>query len=228
VNAGVLAVVGDYGPERLTHKSTQDALHGALRGRGFEWLATEDAAEADDDELASYAGFLVAPSPYRSMGGALRAIRVAREREIPLLGTCGGFQHIVLETVRDVLGETAAEHAETSPDAPRLAVTPLACSLEGTEGEVRLEPGSRVAALYGAERAVEPFFCSYGLNPEYRDPLEAAGLRVSGWDPDGEARVVELAEHPFFVGTLYVPQARSIGGARHPLLVGLLEAAGLA
>jgi CTP synthase (UTP-ammonia lyase) len=221
----VLAVVGDYGPERVTHKATQDALTAA--GARFEWLATEDAERVDEKELALYAGFLVAPgSPYRSMAGALRAIRVARERGIPLLGTCGGFQHIVLEVVRNVLGETGAEHAETSPDAPRLAVTPLACSLDGTDGEVRLAPGSRVAELYGAERTVEPFFCSYGLNPDYREPLEAAGLRVSGWDADGEPRVVELAGHPFFVGTLYVPQARS-DGAGHPLVLGLLEATGM-
>ena len=88
-----------------------------------------------------------------------------------------------------------------------------------------LAPGSRVAELYDAERTVEPFFCSYGLNPEYRERLEAAGLRISGWDADGEARAVELAGHPFFVGTLYVPQARS-DGDRHPLVVGLLGAIG--
>jgi CTP synthase (UTP-ammonia lyase) len=156
------------------------------------------------------------------MEGALKAIRVAREQRLPLLGTCGGFQHIVVEFVRDVLGEADAEHAETSPDAPRLAVTPLACSLDGAEGEVRFAPGSRIAALYGAERSVEPFFCSYGLNPEYGARLESAGLRVSGRDAEGEPRAVELADHPFFVGTLYVPQARA---GTHPLVAAFLQAA---
>jgi CTP synthase (UTP-ammonia lyase) len=221
----MLAVVGDFGPERVTHKATQDALTAA--GARFEWLATEDAERATEDELARYGGFLVAPgSPYRSMGGALKAIRVARERDVPLLGTCGGFQHVVLEVVRDVLGEADAEHAETSPDAPRLAVTPLACSLEGTQSEVRFAAGSRVAALYGAERAIEPFFCSYGLNPEYRERLGAAGLQISGWDEEGEPRTVELDAHPFFVGTLYVPQARDPAAGTHPLIAALLEAAG--
>ena len=222
----MLAVVGDYGPERVTHKATQEALVAAdVR---FEWLATEDAAAATDDELARYAGFLVAPgSPYTSMDGALRAIRVARERRIPLLGTCGGFQHIVVEVVRDVLGEADADHAESAPEAERLAVTPLACSLDGTHGEVMLAPGSRVAALYGAERTTEPFFCSYGLNPAYRDRLAAAGLPVTGEDEDGEARVVELVDHPFFVGTLFVPQASvaAAEAAAHPLIRGWLAAA---
>jgi CTP synthase (UTP-ammonia lyase) len=220
----VLAVVGDYGPERVTHKATQEALLAA--GVAFEWFATEDAAAAAEDELASYSGFLVAPgSPYASMDGALRAIRVARERGIPLLGTCGGFQHIVVEIVRDLLGEADAAHAETAPDAERLAVTPLSCSLDGTHGEVVLAPGSRAAALYSAERTTEPFFCSYGLNPAYRERLSEVGLAVTGEDADGEPRVVELADHPFFVGTLFVPQARPPAeAAAHPLVRGWLAA----
>jgi CTP synthase (UTP-ammonia lyase) len=217
-----LAVVGDYGPERVTHRATQEALTAA--GARFEWLATEDAARASEDELARYGGFLVAPgSPYASMDGALKAIRVARERGIPLLGTCGGFQHVVVEFVRSVLGERDAEHAETSPDASQLAVTPLACSLDGTESEVRFAPGSRVAELYGAERSVEPFFCSFGLNPAYRERIEAAGLLITGWDADGEPRALELAGRPFFVGTLYVPQARP---GVHPLVAALVAATG--
>jgi CTP synthase (UTP-ammonia lyase) len=218
----VLAVVGDYGPERLTHKATQDAL--ARAGADFEWLATTDAAQAEEEQLARYAGFLVAPgSPYASMDGALRTIRIARERGIPLLGTCGGFQHIVVEAVRNLLGETSADHAETAPDAPQLAVTPLTCSLDGTDGEVRFAPGSRVAAVYGVESSVEPFFCSYGLNPAYRDRLAGVGLRVTGEDTDGEPRVLELDGDLFFVGTLYVPQARA--DAVHPLVAAFLAAA---
>jgi CTP synthase (UTP-ammonia lyase) len=221
----VLAVVGDYGPARVTHKATQEALLAA--GVPFEWVGTVDAAAAPEDELVRYAGFLVAPgSPYVSMDGALRAIRVARERSIPLLGTCGGFQHIVVEIVRDLLGEADADHAETAPGAEHLAVTPLACSLDGTQGEVLLAPGSRAAALYGAERTTEPFFCSYGLNPAYRERLAAVGLRVTGEDADGEPRVVELAGHPFFVGTLFVPQARPPAeAAAHPLIGAWLGAA---
>jgi CTP synthase (UTP-ammonia lyase) len=221
----VLAVVGDYRAESVTLSATQDALVAA--GVAFEWVATPAAAAATDDELARYAGFLVAPgSPYASMAGALRTIRVARERGIPLVGMCGGFQHIVVEFVRNVVGEADADHAETAPDAERLAVTPLTCSLAGTDAEVVLTPGSRVAALYGAERTTEPFFCSYGLNPAYRARLAAAGLAVTGEDEDGEPRVVELAGHPFFVGTLFVPQARPPAeAAAHPLVRGWLDAA---
>ena len=87
-------------------------------------------------------------------------------------------------------------------------------------------PGSQAAALYGAEAVEEDFFCNYGLNPEYRPGLEAAGLRVSGVGADGAVRIVELDEHPFFLATLYCFQTRSRPGEPHPLLAGFVEAAG--
>jgi len=222
-----IAVVGDYGAERPTHKATQQTLEHAVRPPlRFEWLATEAAMEMDDSELASYAGLLVAPgSPYRNMDGALKAIRVAREGEVPLLGTCGGFQHAVVEFVRDVLGIEEAEHEESSPGACELAVTRLPASLAEQMHEVFFEPGSRVAAIYGAPTAVEPFFCSFGLNPKYRAEVEERGLVFSGTGADGTARVLELPEHPFFIATLYVPQARYMPGSPHPLVTAFVAAA---
>ena len=222
-----IAVVGDYGAERPTHKATQEALeHAVLAPLRFEWLATEAAERMDDAELASYAGLLVAPgSPYRSMGGALKAIRVARERGVPLLGTCGGFQHVAVEFVRDVLGIEAAEHEESSPNARELAVTRLPVSLADQEHEVFFAPGSRAAAIYGASAAVEPFFCSFGLNPDYRAGVEERGLAISGTGTDGAARVFELPEHPFFIATLYVPQARYRPAGPHPLVTAFVAVA---
>ena len=222
-----IAVVGDYGAERPTHKATQQALEHAVQPPlRFEWLASERAAELNDAELASYAGLLISPgSPYRSMDGALKAIRVARERGVPLLGTCGGFQHVAVEFARDVLGIAQAEHEESSPEAQELAIVKLPVSLAGGEHDVFFAPGSRVAAVYGAPAAVEPFFCSFGLNPEYRARIEEKGLTVSGTGADGAARVFELPEHPFFIATLYVPQARYRPDSPHPLVTALVAAA---
>jgi len=222
-----IAVVGDYGAERPTHKATQQALgHAVQPPLRFEWLATERAAGMDDAELASYAGLLVAPgSPYRNMDGALKAIRVAREREVPLLGTCGGFQHVAVEFARDVLGIEQADHEESNPGARELAVVRLPVSLADHSHEVFFEPGSRVAAIYGAPAAVEPFFCSFGLNPAYRARVEERGLAVSGTGGDGAARVFELPAHPFFVATLYVPQARYQPDDPHPLVTAFVAAA---
>jgi CTP synthase (UTP-ammonia lyase) len=220
-----IGIVGDRNPDLHVHVATDTALTHVREPVPFKWIPTDAIASDGSDALAGYSALLISPgSPYRSMEGALTAIRFAREREIPLLGTCGGFQHIVVEFVRNVLGVEGADHEETSPGAPRLAVTALACSLAGQDHPVRLTRGSRIAAICG-EATVEPFFCRYGLSPEYRPALERHGFTVTGVDEHGEPRVLELARHPFFFATLYVPQARSRPGEPHPLLEAFVAAA---
>lgn len=150
---------------------------------------------------------------------------MARTTGIPLLGTCGGFQHLVLEYARNVLGMVDADHAEYEPDAPRLFVDALECSLAGLAMAVTLRPGTVAAVAYEASSATERYYCNFGLNPRYRDELEAAGLRVSGTDQDGAVRIVELSEAGFFVGTLFVPQVSSTPDASHPLVRSFVAAA---
>ena len=104
-------------------------------------------------------------------------------------------------------------------------VTALACSLVGQTHAVRLEPGSLAARLYERAEVLEDYYCNYGVNPEYRARLERGGLRVSGAGDEGEVRLVELPGHPFFLATLFLPQARSAPGAPHPLLAGWAAAA---
>jgi CTP synthase (UTP-ammonia lyase) len=154
------------------------------------------------------------------MDGALSAIRYARERGVPLLGTCGGFQHAIVEFARNVLGFRDADHAETSPDAERLVITRLSCSLAGKESPVTIRAGTRAERLYGADQTIERYYCSYGVNPVYQDVLEDAGMNMSGVGEAGEARIIELPDHPFFVATLFVPQARSTPDAPHPVVAG--------
>jgi CTP synthase (UTP-ammonia lyase) len=132
---------------------------------------------------------------------------------------------VLVEYARNVLGAAGAEHAETSPEAADLVVTPLACSLWGQEHRVELVPGLRAAELYGVESAVEDYFCSYGLSPEYRPRMEESGLRISGVDEEGEPRIVEHEGHPFFVATLFCFQTRSRADEPHPLVAGFADAA---
>ena len=91
--------------------------------------------------------------------------------------------------------------------------------------EVAIQPGSRAAAAYQATRSMEQFYCNFGLNPEYQDELEKHGLQITGRDQSDEVRIVELSAHPFFVGTLFVPQARSVPGNPHPLMLEFCRAA---
>jgi CTP synthase (UTP-ammonia lyase) len=103
----------------------------------------------------------------------------------------------------------------------------LVCSLAGQKQRIRLTPGSKAYQIYGGKEAEveEQFYCNYGLNPQYRDEIEKGELSVTGVGPDGEARVIEIPRHRFFLGTLFVPQLSSSFDNPHPLIVAYLKAA---
>jgi CTP synthase (UTP-ammonia lyase) len=225
-----IGILGDRDMSLPNHRATEEALqHASGAGKPIEarWFATEGLLREEvAADLASCAGvWCTTGSPYRSLDGALRGIRLAREQRIPFLGTCGGFQHAVIEYARGVLGIDDAAHAEYEGCGPDALIAPLACSLAGGTFEVEMHQASRVARCYGATRTRERYDCTYGVNPEYHATLLARGLPIVGTGDDGEPRILELPDHPFFVATLFVPQARSRPGAPHPLVAGFLAAA---
>jgi CTP synthase (UTP-ammonia lyase) len=101
----------------------------------------------------------------------------------------------------------------------------LSCSVAGTSQSVEILPNTLTHKAYGIESAAEVYRCRYGLNPAYRHDFFNAEMVVSGFDADGEVRIVELDEHPFFIATLFVPQLRSKPEDPHPLITSYLEAA---
>ncbi len=103
-------------------------------------------------------------------------------------------------------------------------ITALVCSLVGQQQRVKVRAGTRAGALYGRAEVTEDYYCNYGVNPEYERLLETRGLTVSGVGDTEEIRIVEIADHPFFVATLFLPQARSTAANPHPLIVGYAEA----
>jgi CTP synthase (UTP-ammonia lyase) len=219
-----LALVGDYNPEVTAHQAIPKALALAANGLHItpEWLDTESALSAD---LDGYHGFWCAPaSPYRSMDGALRAIRYARENQRPFLGTCGGCQHAVIEFARNVVKISAAGHRESDPETPEPVITNLACALIEADELLQAVPGTRLHAIYGTNEITETYRCSYGLNETYIARMEQAGLRVGVRGPAGEPRGVELTRHPFFFGTLYQPERSALAGERHPLISAFVAA----
>jgi CTP synthase (UTP-ammonia lyase) len=164
--------------------------------------------------------------PYRSLDGAVLGIRYARESRVPFLGTCAGFQHGVIEYARNVLGRSDASHAEYgAPADAELFIEELHCSLVGKTMEVDVID-SELLTIYADPHPKERYYCRFGLNPSWRSRLEQAGLLVAAVDADdGDVRVMRLAEHPFFVLTLFVPQTSSSPDRAHPLVLGLLRAA---
>jgi CTP synthase (UTP-ammonia lyase) len=225
--AAHLALVGDRTPAVRSHGRIPLLLQALHRRDGLAidpyWIPTQDAQETLDGFDAIW---LVPGSPYRSQAGALAAVRTARERAIPFLGTCAGFQHALLEFARNVCGLAGVEHAEDRPDADDLLILPLACSLVGHQGTIRVLPGSLAERILGVEQTVERYHCSYGaINPAYLDALRANGLRFTGHDPDGQVRVAELPAHPFFLATLFQPELAGDGTRPHPIVRALATAA---
>jgi CTP synthase (UTP-ammonia lyase) len=158
------------------------------------------------------------------MQGALNGIRIAREGNKPFLGTCGGFQHALIEYARSVLKVAEADHAESNPSASFPLITPLSCSLVGAHGTILLAPGSKAEAAYGASKTDEEYHCNFGLNREQLPKLESGGLRFSGFDTEGEPRIFELPDHTFFMGTLFQPELTALKGVTHPLVTEYVRA----
>ncbi|KOV69280.1 glutamine amidotransferase-related protein [Streptomyces sp. MMG1121] len=226
-NTATIALVGDRSPNVVSHTRVPlllDAL--AERDRlvlDAYWIPSQDA-EAEGAVRGFDAVWVLPGSPYRSEAGVLAAVRTAREEGIPFLGTCGGFQHALLEYARNVCGLTGVAHAENDPDATDPLIEPLACSLVGHEAAVTIEPGSLAESVIGAQRTVERYFCKYGPS-RHLDTLRAHGLRFSGHDEDGQVRVAELPGHPFFLASLFQPELSGDGSRPHPMVRALARAA---
>lgn len=218
-----IAVLGDRNVEYLTHREIDATLGLVPADVDARWLPSPDAASAAEAD-----GLWVVPgTPYRDDGAVLEAIRKARTAGMPILGTCGGFQYMIVEFARNAAGLGEAAHAETDPDAPDPVVALLSCSLVGEERQVTAVPGTRVAGLCGTAQFTGFHWCNYGLAPDHETALVDAGLVVSARAPDAGVEAVELPGHPFYVATLFQPQVGSSSAGRlHPLIGALISAAG--
>jgi len=224
-----IALIGDYDPSVTAHQAIPRALELAATLLGaridWDWIRT-DSLDADPFTiLAPYSGFWVVPaSPYASFEGALSAIQFAREGGRPFLGTCGGFQHAVIEHARHVLGIVGASHAELLPGSAEAVIVPLACSLVEESAPVWPVPGSQLAGFCGDGPLAERYHCRYGLAPGHVARLAPGALRVSALDEAGEVRALELVDHPFFHATLFQPERSALEGLAHPLIAAFVGA----
>jgi CTP synthase (UTP-ammonia lyase) len=225
-----IGLIGDEDANIRAHVALPRALALAGSAAGVtvraSWLPTDGPDVAAPARLARFAGLWCVPgSPYRSFDGALAAIGFARTARRPFLGSCGGFQHALIEYARAELGLGDADHLESRPDAATPLIAPLACSLVGTTAAIDLRPGSRIAAAYGATQVVEGFYCRYGLNPAYSARLASGPLHISGVDANGEVRAVERDDQTFFIATLFQPELSAFSERAHPLVIAFVRAA---
>ena len=248
-----IAVVGKYTGLPDAYKSLIEALvHSGVAHRvgvRVQWLDAE-LLEPEEPDAAALAvlrqahGVLV-PGGFgdRGITGKMRAIRFARTRKVPYFGICLGLQLAVIEVARTVAGIPAAGSTEfgacAEPVVGLLTEWRHAGAVEtrGPGGDLGgtmrlggydcvLDPATRAAGIYGADRVRERHRHRYEVNPAYEAALRAAGLRFSGKSPDGALfEIAELADHPWFFGVQFHPELRSRPFAPHPLFTSFIEAA---
>ncbi len=236
-----IAVVGKYTELVDSYKSVQEALiHGGIANEvrvEIGWISSEGFDDVDPaTQLEDFDGLLI-PGGFgpRGVEGMLKTIRWARESGRPFFGICLGLQCAVIEFARNVCGLQESHSLEFSSESP----DPVICLMDSQRnvthkgGTMRLgaypaqlEPGSRVAAIYGTEEISERHRHRYEVNDRYRDQLEAKGLRLSGRSPDGKlVEMIELEDHPWFIGCQFHPELKSRPTRPHPLFASFIEAA---
>jgi CTP synthase len=231
-----VALVGKYGLE-----DAYISIHEALKHAGLEtdtdvnvlWVDSEEMADEHTERLAEADGVVV-PGGFGARGtaGKIEAVRYAREAGVPFLGLCLGFQMAVVEFARTVLGLEGAHSAEIDGDTPHpvIDLLPEQDTLEDLGGTMRLgahettiEPETLAAAVYGDTACTERHRHRYEVNPEYIDDLEAGGVVFSG-HAGNRMEILELDDHPYFLGTQFHPEFRSRPGRASPPFVGFVEA----
>ena len=232
-----VALIGDYSDSVIAHTAIPKALDLAAKKLSVsvvhEWIGTDQitspgsiAAKKPD------AVWCVPGSPYRNMQGALDAIRFARENQIPFLGTCGGFQHALVEYARNVLNLSDADHAESNPQASAPLISKLKCALINQSEIIRIWPNTRLAQVYNSLKVEESYQCSYGFNRAFLTAFESGPmefktpLQFTAFSDELGVRAFELTDHPFFIGTLFQPERSAAANVWHPIVRAFVEAAG--
>ena len=237
-----IALVGKYVALPDAYLSVCEALtHAGIASNArveVLWVDAEALEQASDpEELLGEADGVLVPGGFGSRGieGKIRAARYARERGVPYLGLCLGMQVAVIEVARHVCGLEGANSTEFDPATPHpvIDILPEQRSVTGKGGTMRLgqypcvlQPGTRSRGIYGQEVVMERHRHRYEVNNEYRAVLERAGVVWSGLSPDGRlVEMMELADHPMFVGCQFHPELQSRPNRPHPLFQAFVQAA---
>ena len=223
-----IGLVGDLNFDVVAHQSIQQCFEIAKgMGLGLEpvWTGTETLKPGDEGLLKQFGGIWCVPaSPYRNTDGALWGIQFARTHAVPFLGTCGGYQHALLEYARNVLGLKEADHAEINAQASLPLLSRMKCALVEKSQKVLVTSSGHFREIYGADSRLEGYHCSYGLNLAFEHLFNGGELEVVARSEDGEARAVMLRGHPFFVGTHFQPERAALKGSLHSVVKAFFEA----
>jgi CTP synthase len=244
-----IAIVGKYTGLKDAYKSLIEALHhGGIANRikvNLDWIESEIFEKEDAAPFLEGVNGILVPGGFGQRGteGKILAARFARERKVPYLGICFGMQMAVIEATRSLAGVPDANSTEFGPTGEpvvglltewlrgnelekRLATGDLGGTMRLGAYPARLRQGSRVAEIYGSSDISERHRHRYEVNMAYRDRLEEKGMIFSGLSPDGIVpEIVELENHPWFIGVQFHPELKSRPFEPHPLFTSFVGAA---
>jgi CTP synthase len=244
-----IAIVGKYTQVKDSYKSLSEALvHGGIANNvkvHLDWIDSEIFEHPDAQTFLENVNGILVPGGFGERGteGKIHAVRFARERNVPFFGICYGLHMAVIEAARDLAGLDGAGTTEIG--TPKHPVIGLMTEwTKGNQKEQRaadgdlggtmrlgaypatLTPGSRVAEVYGTTEISERHRHRYEVNTEYTKVLGEHGLKVSGWSPDGRLpEIMEIPEHPWFIGVQFHPELKSRPLEPHPLFTSFVAAA---
>ena len=236
-----IALVGKYVELHDAYLSVAEALkHGGIptaTAVEIQWVDAEELTWDNADDLLGGVDGILVPGGFGSRGteGKITAARYARERKVPYLGICLGMQVAVIEFARHVLGFADAHSTELDPDTTHPVIDLMSDQLEVRQrgGTMRLgkypcvlDIHSRAYGLYGEELIYERHRHRYEFNNDYREEMEKGGMLLAGISPDKHiVEMVEIPDHPWFVGCQFHPEFKSRPNRPHPLFRGLVSAA---
>jgi CTP synthase len=237
-----IGLVGKYIELKDAYKSIAEAfIHAGAENEckvKLEWIHSEDISdETVQDLLGGLDGILVAPGfGERGIDGKIKAVQFAREKQVPFLGICLGMQMAVIEFARNVLGwqnafstemDKGTEYPVIDLMEEQKAVTNKGGTMRLGANPCKLRKGSLAAKIYGGKKQIsERHRHRYEFNSKYAQDFDKAGLLTTGINPEsGLVEVVELANHPWFVGVQYHPELKSTVMQPHPLFVSFVKAA---
>ena len=232
--------IGKYVQLVEAYKSLNEALlHGGIANDcrvEIKHIDSEELEKSGTASLADYDGILVAPGfGARGTEGKIAAVKFAREGRVPYFGICFGMQMACIEFARNVCGLDKANSSEVDPNTahPVVDLMPDQRGVTDKGATMRLgaypcvlKPGTRAAEAYGTTEISERHRHRWEVNNNYRDALERHGMVLSGVSPDGRlVEMLELPQHPYFVGCQFHPEFKSRPSAPHPLFSRFIKAA---
>jgi CTP synthase len=235
-----IALVGKYVELHDAYMSVSESLTHAALAHDVEveitWVNSEKSTPQEIEQQLRTASGIVVPGGFgpRGIEGKLVAARYAREHQVPYFGLCYGLHMAVIEFARDVMGLERANSTEIDPETPDPVIALMPDQRDVDMGGTmrlglypcKLVPGTRAAECYQASMVEERHRHRWEVNNSYIEAMDEAGLIVSGMSPDGKlAEIMELYDHPWFVGVQFHPELRSRPTRPHPLFSGFVGAA---